>query len=167
MHSAYHSFLICQHPDRADVYLNGIPLGQVIGGKFVPQTTLDRVTGEKKPFHVKDVPQTPFKSACEFANGLRALADAIGRYDDGDKVTVFINGKATMVNSHITYEDIIEAVNSDYLLHYNPERDGGPLSVAYTEPSESNARAKGILIPRESMVAREGTRFTAVHTGNA
>jgi hypothetical protein len=75
MTADYHSFLICQHPTHADVYLTGIPLGQIVDGKFVPRQIV--VDGEKRDFDIKSVPNTPFRSIDDLCTNVEVITNAM------------------------------------------------------------------------------------------
>lgn len=72
MRFSYHSFLICQHSDHADVYVNGLQLGQIKDDRFyIHQTVLP--DGTKKPFHIKQAPDGSFENLNELINAVQRI----------------------------------------------------------------------------------------------
>lgn len=77
----YFSFLICQHPQQADLYLNGRPLGQIVGGQFVWPGLNPADGGPSRPVRLENFPPPcPFENLRQLRDHLLAVVQAI---DDG------------------------------------------------------------------------------------
>ena len=87
----YHSFLICDHGTHIDVYLTGMPLGQVRDGKFIRREII-LSNGEKVPFEITQVPNSPFQNLSELAASIETIC-ATMREKDAEESEILSNGK--------------------------------------------------------------------------
>lgn len=71
----YFSFLIVQHPDKADLYVNGLPIGFVKDDKFERHHYV-LPDGTRTPIECPKVPGL-FKTAGELREHLHQLVDQI------------------------------------------------------------------------------------------
>lgn len=77
MNDNYFSFLICSHPDKVDVYVNGLPLGVIKSGAFIPHEFL-HVDRTKHVIKFEDIrPPVYFKNAEELKQYLHSVVNLI------------------------------------------------------------------------------------------
>lgn len=72
----YVSFLVCIHPDKTDVYFNGLPIGKVESGVFVPQVY--SMGKEERVIRLTDLNHPcPFNTVAEVKTALIDIVDKI------------------------------------------------------------------------------------------
>lgn len=77
MKSGYVSFLICQHPNVVNVFINGLPVGVIRQGKFEPHQ-FTNPDGTKRTIQLANLtPPFPFASLEEFKAAMIAAINQI------------------------------------------------------------------------------------------
>ena len=75
--SPYFSFLICQHPKAVNLYVNGLPIGNIEQGKFVP-AKLGADKDNQVPISINNLADPfPFSSTADLKSALIAIVNSI------------------------------------------------------------------------------------------
>ncbi len=73
----YFSFLICRHPKQIDIYYNGVPLGLIREGVFVPHQ-FKLLDGTGRSVGLNQLPEPcPFNSVDELKAELSQIVSTI------------------------------------------------------------------------------------------
>lgn len=62
MNTNYYSFLICDHGNEQHIYVNGLPIGKIENGQFIPHV-MNKDVDRKITFHeVGGITKHPYKN---------------------------------------------------------------------------------------------------------